>query len=305
MVLYGGNDIPMFLSREDRFVNTALFVLDTPKPQMISLNAAIEKLLTEPSVRKMEVDHHLEADALYAGDEGYCLVTGASSTCELLCYLGYKLSKLFGWKTDSDILSRNIYLAILTGIIGDSNMGRYLKTKKERWYYEEISGRFQALLGGLVPKSVDFSTEDMFDVIYTFSVQDKRCFDAIMEFSRESKSIYYIVLSKDDSQALIDKYSMERVVTVSKVAADTLAERSGKLGFVVYHDDERDSRFVQFRLRRSSLYNGIDLRTVLEKLKIDNGGGHPGAIGFRIPKTEIKDFDNYTAKMVEGIEKLL
>jgi nanoRNase/pAp phosphatase (c-di-AMP/oligoRNAs hydrolase) len=184
-------------------------------------------------------------------------------------------------------------------------MGRYLKTKKERWYYEMVSARFHALLGNVVPETVKFSTDDMFDIIYTFSVQDKRCFDALMDFSRESASIYYIALSGETSQMLIDRYGSERMVTVSKVAADTLAERSGRLGFVVFHDDERDSRFVQFRLRRSSLFNGIDLRTVLDKLKIDNGGGHPGAIGFRIPKAEINDFDSYTANMLEEIEKLL
>jgi nanoRNase/pAp phosphatase (c-di-AMP/oligoRNAs hydrolase) len=305
MVLHGGNDIPTFLSREERLAETGIFILDTPKPQMISRNDGLSKLLANPKVRKMEIDHHLQADALYAGDEGYRLVARASSTCELLCYLGYKMAKHFGWTKDSDILSRNIYLAILTGIIGDSNMGRYLKSKKEKWYYETVNTRFRALLGDLVPKSVSFSTDDMFDIIYTFSVQDKRCFDAIMEFSRESKSIHYIALSKEDSQALIDRYGSERLVTVSKVAADTLAERSGKLGLVIYHDDDRESGYIQCRLRRSSLYNGIDLRTVLDKLKIGNGGGHPGAVGFRLPKADINDFDNYTVKTVEGIETLL
>jgi nanoRNase/pAp phosphatase (c-di-AMP/oligoRNAs hydrolase) len=305
MVLYGGSDLPAFLLRAERLSGLGLIVLDTPKPAMISLNDAIGKLLADPGVRKIEVDHHLEGDALYAGDEGCRLVSQSSSTCELLCYLGYKLARLEGWKTDTDILSRNIYLAVLTGIIGDSNMGRYLKTKRERWYYEAVSDRFHELLGGLVPKSVRVSTEDMFDIIYTFSVQDKRCFDAIMEFSREAKSVYYIALSREDSQGLIDRFGADRMVTVSKVAADTLAERSGRLGLVVYHDDDRESGYVQFRLRRSSIYHGIDLRTVLTALRIDNGGGHPGAVGFRIPKAEMKDFDGRIQEMLEGIEKLL
>ncbi|MDR2517218.1 MAG: DHH family phosphoesterase [Spirochaetaceae bacterium] len=304
LVMYGGG-LPLFLTREPRRGVTAIFILDTPKPEMISLNDAIAVLMEDARVRRIEIDHHLAADALYAGDEGYCLVTAASSTCELLCYLGYKMAKQFGWKKDSDILSRNIYLAILTGIIGDSNMGRYLKTRREKWYYETVNTRFHGLLGSIVPKGTGFATEDMFDIIYTFSVQDRRCYDSLMALAHESKSVFYIALSKDVSQSVIDQYGTERMVTVSKVAADTLAEQSGRLGLVVYHDDDRDSGFVQCRLRRSSIYGGIDLRIVLEKLKIGNGGGHPGAIGFRIPKTEIKNFDSYTEKMVESIEKLL
>jgi nanoRNase/pAp phosphatase (c-di-AMP/oligoRNAs hydrolase) len=44
---------------------------------------------------------------------------------------------------------------------------------------------------------------------------------------------------------------------------------------------------------------------VLTGLKVENGGGHPGAIGFRIKKDEIKDIDAYVSDLVSRIETLV
>jgi nanoRNase/pAp phosphatase (c-di-AMP/oligoRNAs hydrolase) len=44
---------------------------------------------------------------------------------------------------------------------------------------------------------------------------------------------------------------------------------------------------------------------VLETLKIKNGGGHPGAIGFRFPKEDVKDFPGLVEQILQGIGHLL
>jgi nanoRNase/pAp phosphatase (c-di-AMP/oligoRNAs hydrolase) len=44
------------------------------------------------------------------------------------------------------------------------------------------------------------------------------------------------------------------------------------------------------------------LRKLLERFSIANGGGHEGAIGFRVPRAEISDFPGYITKLMEGIE---
>jgi single-stranded DNA-specific DHH superfamily exonuclease len=95
------------------------------------------------------------------------------------------------------------------------------------------------------------------------------------------------------------------MVNVSKAIADHLAEACGKLALVAYYDAPSLSDFVQFRLRRSARYNHIDLRRVLTGLKIENGGGHPGAIGFRLKKEDIPEIHRYTEDMVTRIEALV
>jgi nanoRNase/pAp phosphatase (c-di-AMP/oligoRNAs hydrolase) len=305
ILLYGGDEIPTYLER--KAVNTkGLFLLDTPKPGMLSWNDPIEQMFKNPAVRKIEIDHHVQTDAIYAGDEGFCLVSEASSTCELIGYLVLKMAKKKNWRKKEEIFVQNISLAILTGIVGDSGMGKYLKNKRERRYYDLFSNSFNRYLEDRTQKSVKkTSTEAAFDVLQSFSVQDKKCFDQIMNAKVEAGTLFYAGLNETVSRELFDKYGNDRLVMVTKVVADTLAENSGKLGLVAYYDTSKPEGLVQFRLRRGSKYNALDLRRVLKKLKLDNGGGHPGAIGFRVPGGQIADFDKFLAALVEDIATLI
>jgi nanoRNase/pAp phosphatase (c-di-AMP/oligoRNAs hydrolase) len=298
-VLYGNEKMPEHIS--------ALAILDTPKPDMIAKNKAIDLLLENPAIRKLEIDHHLEADAEYAGDPGYCLVSEASSTCELIGYLCFKLSKQTSRIGEVEIFSRNIALALLTGIVGDSHMGKYLKSAKERWYYNYFSSVFDKMLVEKTLKNSRnlSSMEAIFDVIQRFSVREKKCFDRIIGQKQKSKSLLFVCLEKKESEELFALHEAELIVNVSKAVADTLAEESGKLGMVAYYDKAALSDYVQFRLRRSARFTTLDLREVLEYLKISNGGGHPGAVGFRVKKDTVPDIAAYTQGLVAQIETLI
>ena len=62
---------------------------------------------------------------------------------------------------------------------------------------------------------------------------------------------------------------------------------------------------MQFRLRRAGAWKKYDLRQLLTMFSISNGGGHEGAIGFRVPRGEIADFAAYVTTLVEGIEEVI
>ena len=286
---------------------TTIVILDTPKPDMIALNDDITALMTDTNVCKIEIDHHLEGDASCTGDEKYCLISEASSTCELIGYILLKFSKQQDVFKNIDFFTRNLALAIITGIVGDSKMGKYLKTRKERFYYRIFTEIFDKLLEEKTLKNSKnlSSMEAVFDVIQNFSVQEKKCFDGIIQQKNTEKSIHYVFINEEQSIELFNNYSMELIVNVSKAVADTLAEDCSKLGLVVYYDDPSISDFIQFRLRRSARYTNVDLRTVLLKMQIENGGGHPGAVGFRVKKDTVKDIANYTKDIVNQIEKLV
>jgi nanoRNase/pAp phosphatase (c-di-AMP/oligoRNAs hydrolase) len=301
------NGITVLYGQERPTENVSVvIILDTPKPDMIAMNKSISRLFENPGVRKIEIDHHLETDAEYAGDEGYCLVSEASSTCELIGYLCFKLSKQTGRLGSVEIFSRNIALALLTGIVGDSHMGKYLKSNKERRYYNMFSTIFDKMLIEKTLKNSHnlSSMEAIFDVIQRFSVREKKCFDRIIAQRQKSKSLLFICLNQAESAELFELYGAELVVNVSKAAADTMAEESGKLGLVAYYDRADLSDFVQFRLRRSAGFTTLDLREVLRVLRIGNGGGHPGAVGFRVKKAEAPDLAAYTRGLVSQIDAL-
>jgi len=280
-------------------------ILDTAKPTMLTVNDEISALLKDSSVRKIEIDHHQGTDSWYSGDEGYCLVSEACSTCELIGYLLLKLASRKGGHGKKITLTRNLILAILTGIIGDSQMGKYLKTRREKLYYRLFIELFDEVMGEKSQGSKRLSSMDaVFDVIQNFSVREKHCFEALMEMKHTDKSIHYVCVDPSKSKELFESYGDELMVNVSKAAVDKLAETSGKLGLVAYYDDPARSDFVQFRLRRSAQCLNVDLRSVLAGLKMENGGGHPGAVGFRVKKNTIPDIESYTAELVSRIETL-
>ncbi|GAB4375300.1 MAG: hypothetical protein Kow009_10630 [Spirochaetales bacterium] len=287
-----------------------MVILDTPKPEMIDTDAATIDILLDPNVRKIEIDHHLEADAAYSGDPGFRLVSDASSTCELIGLLSLKLAcrqellKQFGIQ---ELFSRNFALALLTGIIGDSKMGKFLKTNKERWFYRTFSSLFDRMLRSKTEKgSSNFSSmEEVFQAIEALSNEEKACYEWIFGQRKETEGIAYSVFDRKDSEELFSRFAFDTVLAVTKSVADRLAELSGKVGLVAYYDPDTVSNLVQFRLRRASGFSGLDLRTVLEALQIRNGGGHPGAVGFRIPKEEVTEFPGLVERILEGISRLL
>jgi diguanylate cyclase (GGDEF)-like protein len=279
---------------------------DTPKPEMIDASTPLRDVITEPGVIRIEIDHHIGGDSGYFGDEGYRLVTEASSASELV---GHVLLKLQGRKDllDShqvtELFPRNLVLAILTGIIGDSNMGQYLKSSREKRYYHVFSTMFNDLLSRRTTKKTNFFTADqLYSELQMLSNNEEGCFRYMMSRKRTSRSMGYVALDEQQSALLFSDCDDDTVVSTARVVADKLAEESGRLGLVVYSDNPQRSDLYQFRLRRSGQWKAYDLRNFLTLFSIQNGGGHEGAIGFRIPRAEIPDLETYVQRLVQGIE---
>jgi nanoRNase/pAp phosphatase (c-di-AMP/oligoRNAs hydrolase) len=93
-------------------------------------------------------------------------------------------------------------------------------------------------------------------------------------------------------------------VKVIKAVTDFISEQSGTIGLTAYYEMPEVSNLIQFRIRASRNVTGIDLRTILLDLNINDGGGHPGAIGFRVQKNKISDFRGYVAHLLDRLEKI-
>jgi diguanylate cyclase (GGDEF)-like protein len=279
---------------------------DTPKPSMIEASPAVKELLQSPNVLRIEIDHHLAADSGYFGDEGYRFVTEASSASELIGHILMKLEvrkDLLERHQVPELFPRNLVLAILTGIIGDSNMGQYLKSRREKKYYQIFSTMFNDMLSRRTTKRTNFFTMDeVFMELQKLSSSEQGCFGYMLERKKLLGSVSLVALSAEEMEPLYADYDDDTIISTARVIADTLAEESGKLGLVAYFDNPSRSDLVQFRLRRAGAWKKHDLRALLTRFSIANGGGHEGAIGFRIPRAQIPDFRGYVASLLEGIE---
>jgi nanoRNase/pAp phosphatase (c-di-AMP/oligoRNAs hydrolase) len=282
--------------------------LDTPKSDMLELSEGMRRVLDDPSILRMEVDHHLGADSSYFGDSGFRLVASASSASELVGYLALKMNEdsRYTSREVGGLLARNFVLAVLTGIIADSRMGKYLKTKRERWFYEHFSSLFDRLLAQKTAiGSGNFtSKEEVFEAIASLSSEEEECYRQMMGFRGRLGSLEYVVLDETQAAAMHDEFGEETLTTIAKAVADALAEEGGKLGLVAYPDHPAVSDLLQFRLRRSHSFLDLDLRDVLSAISAENGGGHPGAVGFRFAKSEAPDFRAFAMGIAEKIDAL-
>jgi nanoRNase/pAp phosphatase (c-di-AMP/oligoRNAs hydrolase) len=281
-----------------------VIICDTPKPQMIDAPAWARPLLSDPAVLRIEIDHHLGADSDYCGDPGYRFVTEASSASELVGRLALVLRRrrdvLLRYQI-KDLFSRNFVLAVLTGIIGDSRMGQFLKSRRERRYYRRFSAMFNRLLGRqTVQESNLADMEQVFHELQKLSASEQKCFEFFLSRKRRSPSVSWVALGTGDMGDL--GCDPDTTVQVARAVTDFLAEESGRLGLVAYYDE---GGLAQFRLRRSKDFKVYDLREVLSLFGIRNGGGHEGAIGFRFPAREVPDIEAKTRELIDGIERIL
>lgn len=287
----------------------ALVLVDTPKPELIDRRELYAELENNPSVIKIELDHHIGADSSYFGDEGYRLVYEASSTCEIIGQLAMKIENdkaLMGKYEIGELLSRNLVLAIISGMIGDSQMGRFLKSRRERWFYARFSALFETILAQkTISGSGNFSSkEQVFKALAALSDSEEACYGFMSRNVQSIGRVRFAALDAEASRQVFSTYGNETVVAVSKALVDALAETSGCLGLVGYYDDPGLSPFAQFRLRRSQSFTSLDLREVLARLRMTNGGGHPGAVGFRIEREALPDIEAAIRGFAEALDAM-
>jgi nanoRNase/pAp phosphatase (c-di-AMP/oligoRNAs hydrolase) len=133
------------------------------------------------------------------------------------------------------------------------------------------------------------------------SGEESSCFNFFRNHSSRDGFFHTIILSKEKSEQVFASYAYDTVISISRSMADSLSEESGFFGFISFYDRPDHSDFIQFRIRRSQKFRNFDLRKIIELFQIKNGGGHEGAIAFRIPRGEIDDINIFTGRIIQRI----
>lgn len=275
---------------------------DTAKPSLLPEREELEQTLASRDVVTIEIDHHLGGDSAYIARPTYALVDEASSACSLLARLAWKLS-LSG--QINEVFTRNVVVALLTGMVGDTQMGKVLSSRRESRMYSLLTGYLDQMLREQTFSEGKFTdAEHLYTEMIRLSDAEREVWKYIMELKVVDRSVGYIALTPEQSTDLFYTYGADVVVSVTRSAADRLAEESGRLGLVVYYDERQEESLLQCRMRRNYGYEDVDLRKLLDRLNITDGGGHPGAIGFRFPRSRIGDYPDLIHRIVEAANEL-
>lgn len=287
-----------------------IVVVDTPKPDMMEFRDTLLPLMKNTGTIVMELDHHLGSDGEYIGDPEYRFVDEASSTCELIAYLAvmiFRKRSLIGRCNLGDLFTRNFVLAVITGIVGDSKMGQYLKSRRKKRYYRRFSHLFNRMLIEKTNKgSGNLSNmEEILGELEKLSKEEQECCKFFNANKHARPSISWIALDEQATRSLLESFEIEVIVSVAKYTADVMADESGMVSLVAYYDHPARSNSIQFRMRRSRYYKQVDLRKVVEQLGIKDGGGHKGAVGFRVPKNQVSNFSDFVENIISRIVEII
>ena len=268
-----------------------LCILDTPKPDMIAANGCIYDFLNTPSISKLEIDHHFGSDAAFTGDPDYSLVLHASSTCEILCRICYKLAnhpEIRQLYSIEELYSRNLVLSLLTGMLGDAKMGNYISKSHDKKVFDYFSKHLNLMLristhSSGTTKKIE-SMERLLDVMETSDAETEKVYNDIICRAVYVGHIGAVILSEDELNALFESIEYAQFTGMIKLATNAIAEKAGGIGISAYYDSPDKSNKIQCRIRVSEAMRGINLHPILTHFQITDGGGHPGAIAFRLPR---------------------
>ncbi|MBQ7613146.1 MAG: hypothetical protein IJU92_08815 [Spirochaetaceae bacterium] len=289
-----------------------IFVLDTPKPDMIACDAYGFQLLSDPSILKVEIDHHFDADAHTISSADFSLLIRASSTCEVIAHIMYKLSfrsEILQLYEIRELYSRNIVLSMLTGMVGDAKMGNYLLKKRDKKIFDYFFNWFNELLAKQ-RRSATSNIADAYEILHiinSLSASEHKVLNKVLEHSIYRPNIGASFMNKIESEQLFHISEYSQVINVVKTATNALAENAGLVGISAYYDPDIVSNKIQYRVRTSKAGNYINLLTILLDLKIEDGGGHPGAIAFRFTKDSFteKDFLQMNETLIKKVEEII
>lgn len=285
-----------------------VIICDTAKPTLLDAGPAIKACLSNPSILKIEIDHHLGADSRYLGNHHYCLVQQASSTCELVLLLCLKVRHMRESLVHLNIrkiLTRNMSLALAIGLLTDTHNGKILHGKRAKKIFDAA---VRILNRPLKNNTFDASkVTSVMDIMRMDDAQSPTTVRLEHYFTRRVKQkprLRYVILHRTESEYLARIFEYTLIQSASRIIVDRLAEESrffGLVGYIVPHDHSPSGFIMQCRLRRSLAWGNTDLRTILQVCNIEDGGGHEGAVGFRFPAVSDKETNAVVTRIIEAL----
>lgn len=274
-----------------------LVLCDTAKPSLLPEDGTLKDALENPAVEVFEIDHHLGGDSEYLTSRDHALVDHASSSGSLLARLVCKADTN---GIIEDVYSRNLVIALLTAMMSDTQMGRILPSHRESRIYHRLIDMLGSVLERTTIAKDDQknwfnSIESLYEEMVRLSEDEKQLDDAFIHRHRVDGIIAWIALDQTESRALLERYGEDNVKAAARRVTDRMTGISGKIGMVCYFDSRG---LIQCRMRREYGYEGIDLREVIPIAGAPDGGGHPGAIGFRYPPDQVTDYDELIDRLV-------
>lgn len=277
-------------------------ILDTPNKKLLPnfdvINAIFDSYKQKKSI---EIDHHFGNDSEMIYPDSVSLFKYANSCCDIIADFLWEC----GTKSSPNVVDmneyfpRNIVLTLLTGICSDTQLGKFCPIVDGKNWFKILADRLNQLTW---EESNNFKTpSEIFDVITKKNKSKSIVVERIIKAGKIQNGLGLLVfpnVGKADN-LLAEENLFCSLEDISDDLVNLLPERAGRVGIFVYFDSKKEKYMI--KIRRSTTFHELDLRQ-LDVLLIDlfgeyfcGGGGHSGAVSFRISH-EI-EYENFISKI--------
>lgn len=305
----------------------AVIFCDTANTKLVPFFPFISEHLLSQDIPVIEIDHHFGADSEKLAAQAVTLYQHANATTEIT---GELLKKIHQKNPDlpHPFNQRNIVISILTGILGDTMGGRVVSQKQS---YVQWVGTLGNKLkrntrwrkpNGVRPgddKKTKFgSPQQIQEYLTRLSREQEVCIHALkkrMVADGDVESLNLLNSSYSEVKEFCRPFDSPWFAYILGFLLSQIPDStpsSTKVGFIYFHGkNAEDKDCIYIKMRRSGHYSGIDLRTTECHLrnifqdKYMGGGGHPGAVSFRVHSHNETEFLENFEQVVYAIKKTL
>ncbi len=310
------------ISRVKDEIETVIFC-DTANTKLIPFFPFLWEHLISKELPVIEIDHHFGADSETMADHSITLFRNANSTTEITAELLRTLYKKYP-EGPNPMHQRNILISLLTGILGDTVGGRQVPFQASFEYWMDNLGdslgentRWRKSNGarpGDDPATKFGTPWQILDYLDQLSEEQHACMQMLkkrlvvrgrMGFLNLLNSTYVQVKS------VCRPYNSPWFTSILANLLNEIPDEKNPVGMVYFHGknaEDKDCIYIKMRRAKNS---GIDLRKVENPLrtvfdgKYMGGGGHAGAVSFRVHPHDEHEFLAKFERVVDSLSKNL
>ena len=301
-------------------IDTVVF-FDTANTKLVPLYSTIKEhiLLKKPPV--IEIDHHFGADSEEMTDYGIKLFRLANANTEIIAEILSLLSREYPDLSDP-FSQRNILIALITGISWDTLGGHVVPYKEDYQHWitrlgtdlEDATWTPSAAEPAETRKQKFGQPEDVIEYMNYLDAEKQGCIDSITARIRIDHGIASLNLlssTYSEVQDVCRNYGSDWFDELRTFLLNIVPEKAGKIGIVYYEGQNTEGVDCIFiKARRAIGYKDFDLRRLEDDIrsafseeKYMGGGGHPGAVSFRVDHMPDPEFQSGLAKILHSLKK--
>ncbi len=318
------NAIPVLKTQEDiagvRDQIDAVVFCDTANTKLIPFYPYLWEHILCKRVPVLEIDHHFGADSEKMTEHAVSLFRKANATTEIVAELLRVIHRAHP-DGPNPLFQRNIVLSLITGILGDTVGGRVVPYRGRYHYWIDTLGhslkentRWRKHNGKRSgdDRETKFGHPDQVQkYLNRLSEEQHACLKLLknrIEVDGDIETLNLLDSTYAQVRHVSQPFDSNWFADILFFLLNEIPGKSGKIGVVYIHGkNAEDKECIYIKMRRPEHHAHIDLRQAEQAIrsafqgKYMGGGGHPGAVSFRIHPHDESEF---LAKFAQALDAL-